>query len=173
MAEAEQKLANGTARIDFATDPSRYRHWKLAVDGKVATLVLDVDEKGSLFAGYDLKLNSYDLGVDIELADAFQRIRFEHPEVRALLVTSAKDRIFCSGANIYMLGSSTHAFKVNFCKYTNETRLYLEEMSAESGIPSLCALNGTASGGGYELAIACDDIVLADDGSSAVSFPEA
>lgn len=163
--------------IRFETHPERYVHWRLdfptEYGGKVARLSMDVKEDRGLRPGYPLKLNSYDLGVDIELADALQRIRFEHPEVRAVLVTSLKDRIFCSGANIYMLGSSTHGFKVNFCKFTNETRLYLEEMSAESGIPSLCALNGTASGGGYELAIACDEIVLADDGSSAVSFPEA
>src|SRR5438445_8824004 len=141
--------------INFQTSPDQYKHWKLNVDGAVASLSMDVQEDETLADGYKLKLNSYDLGVDIELADAIQRIRFEHPEVGALLVTSAKDRIFCSGANIYMLGSSTHAFKVNFCKFTNETRLYLEDMSAESGIPSICALNGTASGGGYELAIAC------------------
>ncbi|MBS2018093.1 MAG: benzoyl-CoA-dihydrodiol lyase [Deltaproteobacteria bacterium] len=163
--------------VRFETHPDRYVHWRLdfpaEYDGAVARLTMDVKEDRGLRPGYPLKLNSYDLGVDVELADAFQRIRFEHPKVRAVLVTSSKDRIFCSGANIYMLGSSTHGFKVNFCKFTNETRLYLEEMSAESGIPSLCALNGTASGGGYELAIACDDIVLADDGSSAVSFPEA
>lgn len=163
--------------VRFETHPDRYVHWKLELPaeygGKVARLVMDVQEDRGLRPGYPLKLNSYDLGVDIELADALQRIRFEHPEVAALVVTSGKDRIFCSGANIYMLGSSTHGFKVNFCKFTNETRLYLEEMSAESGVPSLCAINGTASGGGYELAIACDDIVLADDGSSAVSFPEA
>ncbi|MBX3186993.1 MAG: 2,3-epoxybenzoyl-CoA dihydrolase [Labilithrix sp.] len=163
--------------VRFETHPERYVHWRLEFPaehaGKVARLVMDVKEDRGMRPGYPLKLNSYDLGVDIELADAFQRIRFEHPDVRAVVVTSGKDRIFCSGANIYMLGSSTHAFKVNFCKFTNETRLYLEEMSAESGIPSLCALNGTGSGGGYELAIACDDIVLADDGSSAVSFPEA
>ncbi len=159
--------------VRFETHPDRYIHWNLAFDGPVARLSMDVKEEKGLRPGYPLKLNSYDLGVDIELADALQRIRFEHPEVKAVVVTSLKDRIFCSGANIYMLGSSTHGFKVNFCKFTNETRLYLEEMSAESGIPSLCALNGTASGGGYELAIACDDIVLADDGSSAVSFPEA
>ncbi|MFO0679281.1 MAG: 2,3-epoxybenzoyl-CoA dihydrolase [Polyangiaceae bacterium] len=163
--------------VFFETHPDRYRH--LALDfpaeygGAVARLRIDIQEDGGLRPGYPLKLNSYDLGVDIELADAVQRIRFEHPEVKALVVTSAKDRIFCSGANIYMLGSSTHAFKVNFCKFTNETRLYLEDMSAASGIPSVCALNGTASGGGYELAIACDDIVLVDDGSSAVSLPEA
>jgi len=163
--------------VRFETHPERYVHWRLELPeehgGKVARLVMDVKEERGLRPGYPLKLNSYDLGVDIELADAIQRIRFEHPEVQALVVTSSKDRIFCSGANIYMLGSSTHGFKVNFCKFTNETRLYLEEMSAESGIPTLCALNGTASGGGYELAIACDEIVLADDGSSAVSFPEA
>ena len=163
--------------VCFETHPDRYVHWKLDFPsehgGKVARLVMDVKEDRGMRPGYPLKLNSYDLGVDIELADAIQRVRFEHPEVRALLVTSAKDRIFCSGANIYMLGSSTHGFKVNFCKFTNETRLYIEEMSAESDIPSLASLNGTASGGGYELAIACDEIVLADDGSSAVSFPEA
>ncbi len=139
----------------------------------MARLSMDVDEDGGMRPGYPLKLNSYDLGVDIELADALQRLRFEHPAVRALVVTSAKDRIFSAGANIYMLGSSTHPFKVNFCKYTNETRLYLEELSEASGIATLCALNGTASGGGYELAVACDEIVLQDDGSTAVSLPEA
>ncbi|HEY1695211.1 MAG TPA: 2,3-epoxybenzoyl-CoA dihydrolase [Polyangiaceae bacterium] len=163
--------------VRFETHPDRYRHWRLELPaeygGAVARLVMDVRENEGMRPGYPLKLNSYDLGVDIELADALQRIRFEHPEVKALVFASGKDRIFCSGANIYMLGSSTHAFKVNFCKFTNETRLYLEEMSAESGIPSLAALAGTASGGGYELAIACDEIVLADDGSSAVSLPEA
>jgi benzoyl-CoA-dihydrodiol lyase len=160
--------------VRFETHPDRYVHWRLEFPKpEVARLVMDVKEERGMRPGYPLKLNSYDLGVDIELADALQRIRFEHPEVRAVVVTSGKDRIFCSGANIYMLGSSTHGFKVNFCKFTNETRLYLEEMSAESGIPTLCAVNGTASGGGYELAIACDEIVLADDGSSAVSFPEA
>jgi len=163
--------------VRFETHPDRYIHWKLdfpaEYSGKVARLSMDVKEERGMRPGYPLKLNSYDLGVDLELADSLQRIRFEHPEVHAVLVTSTKDRIFCSGANIYMLGSSTHGFKVNFCKFTNETRLYLEEMSAESGLPSLCSVNGTASGGGYELAIACDEIVLADDGSSAVSFPEA
>ncbi len=173
-------MAETTAPQDpvrFETHPDRYVHWKLdfptEYGGAVARLSMDVKEDRGMRPGYPLKLNSYDLGVDIELADSLQRIRFEHPEVKALLVTSSKARIFCSGANIYMLGSSTHGFKVNFCKFTNETRLYLEEMSAESGIPSLASLNGTASGGGYELAIACDEIVLADDGSSAVSFPEA
>ncbi len=158
--------------IRFDTHPDQYSRWKLRFEGKVATLGMDVPEEGGVQGDYVLKLNSYDLGVDIELADAVQRIRFEHPEVRALVVTSFKDRIFCSGANIYMLGSSTHAFKVNFCKFTNETRLYLEDMAAESGIPTIAALNGTASGGGYELAMACDHILLQDDGNSAVSLPE-
>ncbi len=158
--------------IRFETDPSRYKHWKLSFEGPVARLAMDVPEDGGLRPGYVLKLNSYDLGVDIELADTVQRIRFEHPEVRTLVITSDKDRIFCSGANIYMLGSSTHAFKVNFCKFTNETRLYLEDLSAASGVPSIAALNGTSSGGGYELAMACDWIALTDDGSSAVSLPE-
>jgi benzoyl-CoA-dihydrodiol lyase len=166
--------------VRFETAPARYRHWRLeppARGGAVARLVLAVDEGAGLRpastpGGYALKLNSYDLGVDIELADALQRIRFEHPEVKALVVASARDRVFCSGANIYMLGTSSHGFKVNFCKFTNETRVGLEELSAESGVPSVAALNGTASGGGYELALACDEIVLADDGSSVVSFPE-
>jgi benzoyl-CoA-dihydrodiol lyase len=172
MAEAEQKLANGAARIDFATEPSRYRHWKLAVDGKVATLLLDVDEKGSLFAGYDLKLNSYDLGVDIELADAFERIRFEHPEVRVVLLRSGKPRVFSAGANIRMLAGASHAHKVNFCKFTNETRNVIEDASAASGVRTICVINGTAAGGGYELALAADHIILVDDGASAVSLPE-
>jgi len=158
--------------IRFETHPDQYRRYQLRFDGPVATLAMDVPEDAGVQGDYVLKLNSYDLGVDIELADAVQRVRFEHPEVRALVVTSLKDRIFCSGANIYMLGSSTHAFKVNFCKYTNETRLYLEDMAAESGVPTIAALNGTASGGGYELAMACDHIVLQDDGNSAVSLPE-
>ena len=163
--------------VRFETHPDRYRHWRLELPaeygGAVARLVMDVREGEGLRPGYPLKLNSYDLGGDIELADALTRIRFEHPGVKAVVFTSGKDRIFCSGANIYMLGSSTHAFKVNFCKFTNETRLYLEEMSAETGVPSLTALSGTASGGGYELAIACDEMVLVDDGSSAISLPEA
>jgi len=163
--------------VRFETHPDRYRHWRLELPpeygGAVARLVMDVKENEGLRPGYPLKLNSYDLGVDIELADALMRIRFEHPEVKALVFTSGKDRIFCSGANIYMLGSSTHGFKVNFCKFTNETRLYLEEMSAETGVSSVAALAGTSSGGGYELAIACDEIALVDDGSSAVSLPEA
>jgi len=163
--------------IRFETHPDRYRHWRLELPvehgGAVARLVLDVRENEGLRPGYPLKFNSYDLGVDLELADALLRIRFEHPGVRALVFTSGKERVFSSGANIYMLGTSSHAFKVNFCKFTNETRLALEEMSAESGVPSLAALAGTASGGGYELALACDEIVLGDDGASAVSLPEA
>ncbi len=158
--------------IRFDTEPSRYRHWTLAVDGPVATLTLAVDESAGLVPGYVLKLNSYDLGVDVELADAIQRLRFCHPEVRALVITAHRERVFSAGANIRMLGQSSHAFKVNFCKFTNETRLALEEMSRESGVATLCALNGTASGGGYELALACDEILLIDDGASAVSLPE-
>jgi benzoyl-CoA-dihydrodiol lyase len=160
------------APIRFESHPSRYKHWRLSCDGPVARLVMDVVEDAPMRPGYELKLNSYDLGVDVELADAVQRLRFEHPEVKAVVVTSGKSRIFCAGANIYMLGSSTHAFKVNFCKFTNETRLALEEACAESGQHYLAALNGVASGGGYELALACQEILLADDGNSAVSFPE-
>ena len=158
--------------IGFQTHPDRYRHWKLSVDGDVATLTMAVQPDGGLRDEYELKLNSYDLGVDIELADAVQRLRFEHPEVRAVVITSNVDRVFCAGANIPMLSSSTHAFKVNFCKFTNETRLYLEDASRHSGIKFLAALNGTCAGGGYELALAADEILLIDDGSSAVSLPE-
>jgi len=158
--------------VDFQTDPSRYKHWKLSFDGPVATLTMDVAEDGGLRPGYKLKLNSYDLGVDIELHDALQRIRFEHPEVRSVVITSAKSRIFCSGANIYMLGLSSHAWKVNFCKFTNETRNGIEDSSVHSGLKFLAALNGTTAGGGYELALACDEIILVDDRSSAVSLPE-
>ncbi|HKQ54078.1 MAG TPA: 2,3-epoxybenzoyl-CoA dihydrolase [Pyrinomonadaceae bacterium] len=158
--------------VNFETSPGAYRHWKLKLDGRVATLSMDVQEDATLNDGYKLKLNSYDLGVDIELADAVQRLRFEHPEVRVVVVTSLKPRIFCAGANIYMLGTSSHAFKVNFCKFTNETRCAIEDASANSGQKYVAALNGTASGGGYELAIACDAIFLVDDGNSAVSLPE-
>ncbi|HEY2299023.1 MAG TPA: 2,3-epoxybenzoyl-CoA dihydrolase [Jatrophihabitans sp.] len=158
--------------VDFRTNPSRYRHWKLSVDGPVATLAMDVDEQGGLVPGYELKLNSYDLGVDIELYDAVQRLRFERPEVRAVVLTSAKDKIFCAGANIRMLASSPHPWKVNFCKFTNETRNGIEDATANSGQTYLAAVNGTASGGGYELALACEQIMLIDDRSSAVSLPE-
>jgi benzoyl-CoA-dihydrodiol lyase len=158
--------------INFQTSPDKYKHWKLSIDGAVARLSMDVQEDETLVDGYKLKLNSYDLGVDIELADAVQRIRFEHPQVRAVVVTSLKPRIFCAGANIYMLGTSSHAFKVNFCKFTNETRCAIEDDAHHSGRRYLAALNGTASGGGYELAIACDEIYLVDDGNSAVSLPE-
>ncbi|HEY4119257.1 MAG TPA: 2,3-epoxybenzoyl-CoA dihydrolase [Byssovorax sp.] len=158
--------------VRFDTHPSRYRHWKLSFDGAVARLVMDVQEEFPLRPGYVLKLNSYDLGVDVELCDAVDRLRFEHPEVKTVVVTSGQPKIFCAGANIYMLGSSTHAFKVNFCKYTNETRLALEDACTSSGQHYVAALNGVASGGGYELALACEEILLADDGNSAVSFPE-
>jgi len=158
--------------INFQTSPDRYRHWKLDITGAVATLSMDVSEDDTLMEGYKLKLNSYDLGVDIELADAVQRLRFEHPDVRVVVITSLKPRIFCAGANIYMLGTSSHAFKVNFCKFTNETRCSIEDDSRHSGRRYIAALNGTASGGGYELAIACDEIYLVDDGNSAVSLPE-
>ncbi len=158
--------------VSFDTAPDRYRHWKLTFDGPIATLSMDVQEDAGLSPDYKLKLNSYDLGVDIELADAIQRIRFEHPEVHAVVVTSLKERIFCAGANIFMLRGSSHAWKVNFCKFTNETRLAIEDASANSGIKFLAALNGICAGGGYELALACDEIVLVDDGNSAVSLPE-
>src|SRR6476469_3090565 len=158
--------------VSFETSPQTYRHWKLTFDGAVATLSMDVQEDAGLSSDYKLKLNSYDLGVDVELADAIQRLRFEHPEVRAVVVTSLKERIFCAGANIFMLRGSTHAWKVNFCKFTNETRLGMEDASANSGIKFLAALNGICAGGGYELALACDEIVLVDDSNSAVSLPE-
>lgn len=158
--------------VDYQTDPSKYKHWRVTYDGPVATLMMDVNEDGGLRPGYKLKLNSYDLGVDIELQDALQRIRFEHPEIRSVVISSAKNRIFCSGANIYMLGLSSHAWKVNFCKFTNETRNGIEDASRHSGLKFLAALNGTTAGGGYELALACDEIILVDDRSSAVSLPE-
>jgi len=160
------------APVDYQTDPSKYKHWRISYDAPVATLTMDVNEEGGLRPGYKLKLNSYDLGVDIELHDILQRVRFEHPEIRTVVLTSAKNRVFCSGANIYMLGLSSHAWKVNFCKFTNETRNGIEDSSAHSGLKFLAALNGTTAGGGYELALACDEIVLVDDRSSAVSLPE-
>ncbi|MBA4194583.1 MAG: benzoyl-CoA-dihydrodiol lyase [Comamonadaceae bacterium] len=160
------------APVDYRTDPSQYRHWKLSFDGAVATLAADFSEDGGIRPGYKLKLNSYDLGVDIELHDALNRIRFEHPEVRTVVVTSLKDRVFCSGANIFMLGLSSHAWKVNFCKFTNETRNGIEDSSKHNGLKFVAALNGACAGGGYELALACDEIVLVDDRSSAVSLPE-
>jgi benzoyl-CoA-dihydrodiol lyase len=158
--------------VTYDTHPSRYLHWRLSFDGPVATLAMDVNEDKSLKPGYKLKLNSYDLGVDIELADAFNRIRFEHPEVKCVVITSARERMFCSGANIYMLGQSTHAWKVNFCKFTNETRNGIEDSSRHEGLKSLAAINGTVAGGGYELALACDEILMIDDRSSTVSLPE-
>ena len=161
-----------TTRVDYQTSPAQYRHWKLSFDGPVATLSADFDENAGLRPGYKLKLNSYDLGVDIELNDAINRIRFEHPEVRTVVVTSLKDKVFCSGANIFMLGVSSHAWKVNFCKFTNETRNGLEDSSTHSGLKFLAAVNGACAGGGYELALACDEIILVDDRSSAVSLPE-
>ncbi|CAE6710182.1 2,3-epoxybenzoyl-CoA dihydrolase [Paraburkholderia haematera] len=160
------------APVDYRTDPSQYKHWKLSFNGPVATLGIDIAEDGGIRDGYKLKLNSYDLGVDIELHDAIQRIRFEHPEVRTVVLTSLKDRVFCSGANIFMLGLSTHAWKVNFCKFTNETRNGLEDSSRHSGLKFLAAVNGACAGGGYELALACDEIYLVDDRSSSVSLPE-
>jgi benzoyl-CoA-dihydrodiol lyase len=160
------------SRVDFQTDPTQYRHWKIAFDGPIATLMADFDENAGLRPGYKLKLNSYDLGVDIELHDAVNRIRFEHPEIHTVVITSARDRVFCSGANIYMLGVSSHAWKVNFCKFTNETRNGLEDSSRHSGLKFLAAVNGACAGGGYELALACDEIVLIDDRASAVSLPE-
>jgi benzoyl-CoA-dihydrodiol lyase len=160
------------SRVNYQTDPAQYKHWTLSFDGPVATLKADFDENAGLRPGYKLKLNSYDLGVDIELNDAVQRIRFEHPEVRTVVVTSAKEKVFCSGANIFMLGVSSHAWKVNFCKFTNETRNGLEDSSTHSGLKFLAAVNGACAGGGYELALACDEIILVDDRGSAVSLPE-
>jgi benzoyl-CoA-dihydrodiol lyase len=172
MAEADRNLSNGNNRIDFKTDPSRYRHWKLSVDSEVATLTMDVDQDAPLFEGYQLKLNSYDLGVDIELADALERLRFEHPSVRVVLLRSGKPRVFCAGANIRMLAGASHAHKVNFCKFTNETRNAIEDASEFSGQKTICVVTGSCAGGGYELALAADYIILVDDGSSTVSLPE-
>jgi benzoyl-CoA-dihydrodiol lyase len=172
MADAARRLANGATRISFETDPSQYRHWKLDIEGEVATLCMDVDEKGGLYEGYDLKLNSYDLGVDIELADVLQRLRFEHPGVKVILLRSAKPRVFCAGANIRMLAGAAHADKVNFCKFTNETRNGIEDASQFSGQKTICVVTGSCAGGGYELALAADHIMLVDDGSSTVSLPE-
>ena len=159
-------------QVDYQTDPSKYQHWRIDIEAPIAYLSADVNENAGLRPGYKLKLNSYDLGVDIELNDALNRIRFEHPEVRTVIITSAKDRVFCSGANIFMLGSSSHAWKVNFCKFTNETRNGIEDSSANSGLKFIAAINGVCAGGGYELALACDEIILIDDRSSAVSLPE-
>ena len=170
--ENAREHGGSRGRIDFQTQPARYRHWKLKVDGPIATLLMDVDEKSPLFEGYDLKLNSYDLGVDIELADAIERLRFEHPQARVLVLRSGKPRVFSAGANIRMLAGVSHAHKVNFCKFTNETRNGIEDLSENSGVKSLCAINGTAAGGGYELALATDYIMLIDDGTAAVSLPE-
>src|SRR4051795_11935573 len=172
MADTDRKLSNGNGRIDFATESSSYRHWKLSVEGDIAILLMDVDENAPLFEGYQLKLNSYDLGVDIELADVLERLRFEHPQVRVILLRSAKPKVFCAGANIRMLAGATHAHKVNFCKFTNETRNAIEDASEASDLKTICVINGTAAGGGYELALAADHIMLIDDGSSAVSLPE-
>src|SRR6202453_2258428 len=161
-----------TDTVNFQTEPSQYRHWRLSVEAPTATLTMDTREDGGIRPGYKLKLNSYDLGVDIELYDALQRIRFEHPAVRTVIITSGKERIFCSGANIFMLGLSSHAWKVNFCKFTNEPRNGIEDSSRYSGLKFIAACNGTTAGGGYELALACDEIILVDDRSSTVSLPE-
>src|SRR2546430_2413570 len=169
---AERPLANGHTRIDFQTEPARYRHWKLEVDGDVATLLLDVDEKGALFEGYDLKLNSYALGVDTDLAAASERLRFDPPQVRVVGLRWGKPGVFCAGPNTRMPAGASHAHKVNFCKFTNETRNGIEDASEVSGLFTICVINGTAAGGGYELALATDHIMLVDDGSSAVSLPE-
>src|SRR5512132_1769917 len=167
-----ETVATPQPRLSFETSPDRYRHWKLTFDGPVATLSMDVQEDAGVSPDYRLKLNSYDLGVDIELADAIQRIRFEHPEVHSVVIASLKERVFCAGANIFMLRGASHAWKVNFCKFTNETRLAMEDASRYSGLQFLAAVNGVCAGGGYELALACDEIVLVDDGNSAVSLPE-
>src|SRR5437868_11009720 len=177
MAEAAEKRAGGApagggTAIDFRTEPARYQHWKLATQGEIATLTMDVDEKAPLLGGYELKLNSYDLGVDIELADAIERLRFEHPQAKVIILKSGKDRVFCAGANIRMLASATHAHKVNFCKFTNETRNSIEDASENSGQKTICVVTGSCAGGGYELALAADHIILTDDGSSTVSLPE-
>ncbi|HVR54701.1 MAG TPA: enoyl-CoA hydratase-related protein, partial [Pseudorhodoferax sp.] len=169
---ADTAPTTSAPRVDYRTDPSQYRHWSLATDGAIARLSLDIAEEGGIRPGYKLKLNSYDLGVDIELHDALNRVRFEHPAVQSVIVTSGKDRIFCSGANIFMLGLSSHAWKVNFCKFTNETRNGIEDSSRHEGLKFLAAVNGACAGGGYELALACDEIVLVDDRSSSVSLPE-
>ena len=168
----ETTASTAAPRVDYRIEPSQYRHWSIGFDGEIARLTLDIAEDGGIRPGYKLKLNSYDLGVDIELNDALNRIRFEHPEVRSVIVTSGKDRIFCSGANIFMLGVSSHAWKVNFCKFTNETRNGMEDTSKHSGLKFLAAVNGACAGGGYELALACDEILLVDDRSSSVSLPE-
>src|SRR6476660_1292566 len=172
MTEAVQTEAVHTERVDFRVRPDRYKHWRLSTGGPVATLTMDVDEQGGLVPGYELKLNSYDLGVDIELYDALHRLRFEHPAVGAVILASAKERVFCAGANIRMLGKSSHAWKGNFCKFTNETRNSLEEASTESGQTWVCMVNGPCAGGGYELALACQHIVMADDGNTSVALPE-
>src|SRR3954454_7554787 len=172
MAGEARALANGAERIDFETDPSRYRHWKLAVDGETATLKMDVDENAGLFEGYQLKLNSYDLGVDIELADALERLRFEHPQVKGVLLRSGKPRVFCAGANIRMLAGATHAHKVNFCKFTNETRNGIEDASEFSGQKTICVVTGSCAGDRCDLALAADHIILAHNGFSSVSLPE-
>lgn len=172
MLDSAAKLTAAAGIVDFACTPEQYKHWKLKFAGDVAELIMDVDENATLFQGYQLKLNSYDLGVDIELADALQRLRFEHPEVKVVVLQSGKDKVFCAGANIRMLAGSTHAHKVNFCKFTNETRNGMEDSSRHSGQKFLCAVRGTAAGGGYELALSCDQIILADDGNSTVSLPE-
>src|ERR1700681_96587 len=172
MADEARVFAGGARHIDFQTDPSRYRHWKLGLEGDVATLTMDVDENGRLVAGYQLTLTSYALGVGIELADVVQRLRFEHPRVKVVILRSAKNRVFCAGANIRMLAGATHAHKVNFCKFTNETRNGLEDSSEHSGQRFITVINGTAAGGGYELALATDHIILADDGAASVALPE-